>query len=71
MGSPINSRAVTTKQDLLRRALAVAGIEELAIALKSPVHLVEAWILGHASMPERKLLLLVDFLDRFGRPEKG
>ena len=64
---------MTTKQeqDLLKRAVAVAGVEELAVALKSPTHLVEAWILGHASMPERKLLLLVDFLERFGRPEKG
>jgi len=26
---------------------------------------------GHASMPNRKLLLLADFLDTLGRPEKG
>jgi hypothetical protein len=63
---------VTTKQDLLKRAVALVGsVEELAVVLKSPTHLVEAWIYGHASMPDRKLLQLVDFLERFGRPEKG
>lgn len=47
------------------------GIDELAIALKSPRHLVESWMNGHASLPDRKLLLLADALDKFGRPEKG
>jgi hypothetical protein len=61
----------TTKQGLLRRAVALAGLEEVAVALKTPSHLVEAWISGHAAMPDRKLLLLADFLDKLGRPEKG
>ena len=61
----------TTKQQLLRRAVDLAGLDEVAAALKVPGHLVEAWISGHAFMPDRKLLALADFLDRLGRPEKG
>ena len=60
-----------TKQDLLRRAADLMGIDELALALKSPRSLVEAWMQGHASMPDRKLLMLADVLDKLGRPEKG
>lgn len=61
----------TTKQNLLRRAVDLAGLEDVAAALKSPPELVTAWMSGHATMPDRKLLLLADFLDRLGRPEKG
>lgn len=61
----------TTKQNLLRRAVDLAGLEDVAAALKSPPELVMAWMSGHATMPDRKLLLLADFLDRLGRPEKG
>jgi hypothetical protein len=61
----------TTKEQLLRRAVDLVGLEQVALALKAPPDLVSAWMSGHASMPERKLLLLADFLDRFGRPEKG
>ena len=61
----------TTKQQLLRRAMALVGLDELAAALKTPPTLVEAWINGHASMPDRKLLVLADFLEKVGRPEKG
>jgi len=46
-------------------------MEELAAQLGSPVSLVDAWIRGLASMPDRKFLLLADLIDRFGRPEKG
>jgi hypothetical protein len=61
----------TTKQQLLRRAVDLAGLEDVAVALKAPPDLVTAWISGHASMPDRKLLMLADFLDKLGRPEKG
>ena len=61
----------TTKQSLLRRAVDLAGLDEVAAALKSPPNLVAAWMSGHASMPDRKLLMLADFLDKLGRPEKG
>ena len=60
-----------TKQRLLREGVRLVGIEELAAQLGAPVSLVEAWIRGMASMPDRKFLLLADLIDRFGRPEKG
>ena len=47
------------------------GEEQLAASLKVPLSLLQAWMSGHATMPERKLLMLVDFLEKFGRPEKG
>ena len=64
-------REPTTTQRLLRKAAHLLGPEELAVALKVPRHLLDAWMSGHASMPDRKLLLLIDALDKFGRPEKG
>jgi hypothetical protein len=47
------------------------GREQLAASLKVPVPLLDAWISGHAAMPDRQLIILADILDRFGRPEKG
>jgi hypothetical protein len=41
------------------------GHEELAVRLKVPTHLLEAWMSGHASMPDRKLSLLANILDQF------
>ena len=41
------------------------GEEELAIALKVPRSLLDAWMMGHATMPDRKLKLLIDELDKF------
>jgi hypothetical protein len=46
-------------------------MEELAVHLGVPVNLLDAWIRGMASMPDRKFLLLADLIKRFGRPEKG
>jgi hypothetical protein len=68
-----SARAVpeVTKQELLRKAVERIGLTEVALALKSPPQLVSAWMSGHASMPDRKLLMLADFLDTLGRPEKG
>ena len=60
-----------TKRELLRKAAGLMGREELAAALKVPTSLLDAWISGHAAMPDRKLVVLADILDRFGRPEKG
>lgn len=58
--------AETTKQNLLRMAAARIGRAELARRLKIPESLLEAWIGGHASMPDRKLLLLAELLDQLG-----
>jgi hypothetical protein len=51
-----------TTQGLLREASDLLGAEELATALKVPRSLLEAWIGGHASMPDRKLRLLTEIL---------
>ena len=42
-------------------------MDELAIALKVPSSLLEAWMSGHATMPDRKLMLLIDVLEQFDR----
>ena len=55
--------ATTRHQRLLNMAEKRIGLAELAKRLKAPEHLVEAWIKGHATMPERKLLLLADLAE--------
>jgi hypothetical protein len=40
------------------------GREELAVALRVPRDLLDAWISGHASTPDRKRVLLTDILDK-------
>lgn len=60
-------REPTTTQRLLRKAADLLGPDELAVALKVPRHLLDAWLSGHATMPNRKLLLLIDALDELGR----
>jgi hypothetical protein len=60
-----------TKQELLRKVVQRIGLAEVAVALNSPPELVSAWMSGHASMPDRQLLALAEFLDNLGRPEKG
>ena len=58
--------ADTTKQNLLRMAAQRLGNEELAKRLNIPESLLVAWMGGHASMPDRKLLILADLLDKLG-----
>jgi hypothetical protein len=58
-----------TKQDLIRRAVDLAGIEEVSAALKSAPSLVDAWAKGQASLPDRKLLLLTDFLIEYAKKQ--
>jgi len=50
----------------LERALRALGPEELSNRLQSPPELIQTWINGHATMPERKFLRLVDVLDQIG-----
>ena len=53
-------------QHLLKEAAKLVGKEQLARGLRVPQSVLEAWMNGHATMPERKLLLLADLLDRIG-----
>ena len=46
------------------------GKDELAARLRVPVTLLDAWIRGMASIPDRKVLQLADLLDKLGRSEK-
>jgi hypothetical protein len=54
-----------TKQALLRRAVDGLGLEGVAVRLKSPASLIEAWLQGQATMPERKYVALVDIVASF------
>jgi hypothetical protein len=51
---------------LIARALEIAekrlGMTELSVRLGSPASSIEAWRVGHATMPEYKFLRLVDIL---------
>jgi hypothetical protein len=51
---------------LITRGLEIAerhlGLEGLVAELGAPAELIRAWRLGHATMPERKFLKLVDIL---------
>ena len=58
------------KQALLKQAAAKLGTQTLAEGLRVPVPLLEAWINGHASMPDRKFLALADLLDGLSDPPK-
>jgi hypothetical protein len=60
----------SAKQQLLRKVAERIGRRELAVRLQVPESLLEAWISGHASMPDRKFLALADFLDEISNPPK-
>ena len=53
------------KQELLRNAANLMGHEELAGRLKVAPSVLDAWMNGGASMPDRELRLLADILDKF------
>ncbi len=59
---------VTTKQRLLKRAAELVGQDVLAARLNVPVHLLDVWLRGLATMPDRKLLALADLLDNLSQP---
>jgi transcriptional regulator with XRE-family HTH domain len=56
----------TTKQNLLVMAARRIGREELARRLNVPDSLLAAWMSGHASMPDLKLLALAALIDELG-----
>jgi len=47
----------------LERALKAIGPDLLSARLQVPPELIQTWINGHATMPERKFLRLIDVLD--------
>jgi len=53
---------------MLERAAKHLGRERLAARLKVPETLLQAWIDGYATMPERKLLALADLLEELSEP---
>ena len=55
----------TTKQRLLREAATLMGRRELAQRLKVSDAELDEWISGTGKMPDRKLLVLADVLDRW------
>lgn len=59
-----------TKQALLRKAADLVGAEKLAARLRVPMTLLDVWLRGLATMPDRKLLLLTDLLDELDAPKK-
>jgi hypothetical protein len=56
----------TAKRNLLEQAAKRLGRTELAKRLNVPEELLEAWIGGNASMPDRKLLALADLIEKLG-----
>jgi len=49
----------------LRKAADLMGRDQLAQRLKVPEELLDAWMRGLSSMPDRKLILLANILDQF------
>jgi transcriptional regulator with XRE-family HTH domain len=59
------------KQRLLREAANMVGKEELARRMNVPVTLLDAWMRGLATMPDRKILPLADLmLDKLEREKQ-
>jgi hypothetical protein len=59
--------AETTKQRLLEYAARrLGGRKELAGRLKVDESLLAAWMDGHATMPDRKLVILADLIADLG-----
>jgi hypothetical protein len=59
---------LTTKQRMLRRAAVLVGEEALAARLNVPATVLDVWLRGLATMPDRKLLALADLIDTLGDP---
>ena len=58
--------AETTKREILQQAAQRVSAAELALWLDVPMRLLESWILGVVPMPNRKLVLVLDLLDKLG-----
>jgi hypothetical protein len=62
--------AESTKRWLLRQAADLLGEDDLAVRLRVPATLLDAWVRGLAAMPDRKLLLLADVLNKIAERKK-
>jgi hypothetical protein len=62
---------VANKRQLLERAAALLGRDELARRLNVPSHLLEDWIRGDLTMPDGRLMDLARLLDHFAREERA
>jgi hypothetical protein len=60
----------STALAFLRIAVGLIGAEQVASRLNSPTHLIDAWMRGQATIPERKLLGLIDLLDKLKNSER-
>jgi hypothetical protein len=56
-----------SRQDIVRQAAELIGHDELAVRLKVTSHVLGAWIRGVARMPDHKLVMLVDILEKMAR----
>ena len=60
-----------TKQRLLQEGVKLFGREAMAGHLRVPLSLLDVWLRGLATMPDRKFLLLADLiLERLDHPPK-
>jgi hypothetical protein len=57
----------TAKQQIFRRAADLLTREEICLRLNEPPEVIEAWMRGHASLPDGKLLVLACVLESLGR----
>ena len=70
MGARYVAMETTRAQRILKRAATLFGEDELASRLRVPRHLLDAWICGHAPIPERKLLLLAGRIGEIRPPRE-
>ena len=62
--------ATSSKQALLCQAADLIGRDQLASGLKISAALLDSWISGRASMPDRKLSALADLLEEISNSPK-
>lgn len=56
----------TVTKRALGRALKLLGPDELSKRLGAPPELIQTWLNGHATVPERKVMALIDLIDQMG-----
>jgi hypothetical protein len=55
---------------LLRKAADLVGEDKLAARLRVPASLLDVWLRGLATMPDRKFLMLADLLEELADRKK-